>query len=364
MSLTKPIVNLQAFYQSSPERYMNRLSPIDEAALRWAKAETKGKKDKQVARLLNIVVLCRNWLDNVKGEYRASDDDRPAVAALLQACWKRAQWEQYNATKAQGAKPNLKALDGKHAFEAAAMNKQSYKRDHVGINSIDDILKGFSADRASMTELPGGEKALVNQVKNQLGVAKAKTVKDLDQRQYLLIEAFIVQNGIDAEFRQQYYSVDERVSRMLVPGNNCWYSKDGQLFDSHAEGYSGGQALFVVDRYGNWYVDEGKSGVVNHSTICRGNPVLCGGMLEAKQGRLTMITNNSGHYCPDRFQFAAALKTVEKLFSNWELIHVRVAGKKGNVDFGGGAGKGRVSPIKFINNPNHAGNDAADFAGW
>jgi hypothetical protein len=77
-----------------------------------------------------------------------------------------------------------------------------------------------------------------------------------------------------------------------------------------------------------------------------------------------MITNNSGHYCPDRFQFAKALKTVEKLFSNWELIQVRVTGKKGSVDFGGEAGAGRVSPSKFIRDPNHAGNGGKSFAGW
>jgi hypothetical protein len=201
MSLTKPLVDPKAFGESSPERYMNRLGPIDEALRKWAKAEGKGgaSAQKQIARLLKIVVLCRNWLDNVNGEYRASDDDRPAVEALLRSCWKRAQWEQYNATKAQGAAPNLKALDGKHAFEAVAMNKQSYKGEHVGINSIDDILNGFSADRASNTELRVGEKALIKEVKHQLGVEKAKTVNDLDQRQCIedvgAWEQLLVQQG-------------------------------------------------------------------------------------------------------------------------------------------------------------------------
>jgi hypothetical protein len=331
MTLTKPLVDPKAFSESSEQRYLNKLAPIDEALRKWAKAEGKGgaSAPKQVARLLNIVMLCRNWLDNPNGDYRGNDDDRPAVTKLMEDCWKRAQWEQYNASKAKGAQPNLKALDGHHTFEAAAMNKQSYKNEHVGVNSIEAILRGYSADSENITALGAEAKAQVKEIKDHVGAPKALRIADLDQRQYLLIEAYIVQHGIDAEFRQQYYSVSERVSRLLVPGNNCWYSKDGQLFDSHAEAYTNGQALFVVDRYGNWYVDDGQPGVINHSTICRGQPILCGGMLEARQGRLTAITNNSGHYCPDRFQFAAALKTVEKLFTNWETIEVRVTGKKG-----------------------------------
>lgn len=368
MPLTEPTIDIHAFFTCSPTRGQNALGSIDEALIRWAELRIKGSSKEKIVQLLTIVNLCHDWLNNDWERARFRGQNKPAVEQVRDQAWKRVEWEHYTHSKKKGGKfaaTDLKSLQGYHQHEADVMNKQEYKNEHVGINSVDQILSGWSVDTTTNTKLAPQVKTAVDQFRqaNQIPTDVGK----MTLQQYQMIEQFIIANGIDSQFRQRYYSVDERISLMLIPDSarGLWYLKPGEPFDTTTGGFTGGQALYVVDQYGNWYVDDGVPGVINHSSICRGKPILCGGVLEAKKGILTMIINNSGHYCPSRIHFSKALGTVQKLFRIWDVIEVTVTrGQRDDVTFGGPNPAGRVSPTKFIGNSSARGNGGKSFANW
>ncbi|WCR58179.1 hypothetical protein [Wolbachia endosymbiont of Ctenocephalides felis wCfeJ] len=52
-----------------------------------------------------------------------------------------------------------------------------------------------------------------------------------------------------------------------------------------------------------------------HSTLAGGKPVLCSGLMKVKDGKITYIDNNSGHYKPTSANLYNAVKKLEGFFS-------------------------------------------------
>ncbi|MDT8914673.1 RHS repeat-associated core domain-containing protein [Amycolatopsis sp. PS_44_ISF1] len=81
-------------------------------------------------------------------------------------------------------------------------------------------------------------------------------------------------------------------------------AKDGTLFDTsnatdihHESG--DGRAIFTMDRHGNIYASNYQgAGDFHHSTLANGQPVSAAGELTVKNGTVTHVNNNSGHYQP------------------------------------------------------------------
>lgn len=105
--------------------------------------------------------------------------------------------------------------------------------------------------------------------------------------------------------RVHYMDDAEReASRVFVDGAGTMrWAKDGSLFDtagavSHwSQGQ--GRAIFVMDKSGNIYASmQQKVGYMHHSSFLGGQNVVGAGELQASQGRLQLITNQSGHYQP------------------------------------------------------------------
>jgi hypothetical protein len=61
-------------------------------------------------------------------------------------------------------------------------------------------------------------------------------------------------------------------------------------------------------------VDEGEL-ACRHSTLAGGKPVLCSGLMKVKEGKITYIDNNSGHYKPEPANLYKAVKKLEGLFA-------------------------------------------------
>lgn len=57
--------------------------------------------------------------------------------------------------------------------------------------------------------------------------------------------------------------------------------------------------IFVVSRDAVLYANQGIGGTFHHSSFLGGMPVLGAGQLIVEEGRLTMVSNSSGHYRPD-----------------------------------------------------------------
>jgi len=74
-----------------------------------------------------------------------------------------------------------------------------------------------------------------------------------------------------------------------------------------------GYALFVMDADGVLYVTfEAERDRVHHSSLLAGAPVACAGELLVFDGRLLLITNQSGHYRPPPRALAQALDALRR----------------------------------------------------
>jgi hypothetical protein len=59
-----------------------------------------------------------------------------------------------------------------------------------------------------------------------------------------------------------------------------------------------GKGIYVMSESGNLHVDSHVLGHRHHSSLLAGKEVACGGELKVARGRLTWISNKSGHYKP------------------------------------------------------------------
>src|SRR5262249_33481218 len=69
---------------------------------------------------------------------------------------------------------------------------------------------------------------------------------------------------------------------------------------------------WVMDEYGNLFIGlfeelHSLEARLNHSTLCAGKAITCAGEIRVVGGRLTWLTNNSGHYQPTQADFYVAL---------------------------------------------------------
>jgi hypothetical protein len=114
-----------------------------------------------------------------------------------------------------------------------------------------------------------------------------------------------------------------------IPGNRIWHPdhvdyldeasrrdkmlhvRDGKLHDSDGMPFdtsggrslhsSGGRAIFVMDEQGNIYAsNDHRRGRFHHSSFLAGGPVAGAGELRVVDGKLELISDQSGHYLPPR----------------------------------------------------------------
>jgi hypothetical protein len=101
------------------------------------------------------------------------------------------------------------------------------------------------------------------------------------------------------------------------------YDAQGQLFDT-SEGVSAfidgsdGRAIFVMDRHGNLYAStQHEAGIFHHSSFFAGGEVASAGELVVRDGRIELLTDQSGHYRPGRER---TLQVLEQLASQGVVI--------------------------------------------
>ena len=102
----------------------------------------------------------------------------------------------------------------------------------------------------------------------------------------------------------KYLDATERQQLKLTVRNGLLYDAKGDLFDTRNAGthWSGqGRAIFVMDENGDLYASKFQErGAFHHSSILAGDPVAGAGELKVTDGKLEIISDNSGHYSPPR----------------------------------------------------------------
>ncbi len=91
--------------------------------------------------------------------------------------------------------------------------------------------------------------------------------------------------------------------RLHVDEDGLLRNAAGRLFDTSDAGAvqnpGSGRAIFVMDRHGRIYAaKEHSAGQFHHSSFLSGQPVAAAGELGVKDGKVHLISNQSGHYKP------------------------------------------------------------------
>jgi hypothetical protein len=101
-----------------------------------------------------------------------------------------------------------------------------------------------------------------------------------------------------------YLTDSERAQFKLSVRDGKLYDAAGNLFDTQEGGSlwsNDGRAIFVVDQDGNLYASNfQQAGFFHHSSFMAGEDIAGAGELRVVDGKLEVISDNSGHYKPTR----------------------------------------------------------------
>lgn len=104
--------------------------------------------------------------------------------------------------------------------------------------------------------------------------------------------------------------------RVFVGPEGVLYRTDGTVLDTSDAStfWSGdGRAIFVMDGHGNLYVSPYQEpGRFHHSSILAGGPVAGAGEVKVIDGRLELISDQSGHYLPGRSYTQRVLELLQQ----------------------------------------------------
>jgi hypothetical protein len=120
-----------------------------------------------------------------------------------------------------------------------------------------------------------------------------------------------------------YLDAATRESFRITIHDGLVYDSRGQLFDT-SNGVSAfgpgheGRAIFVMDEHGNFYASTFQQyRHFHHSSLLAGGEVAGAGELVVKDGRIELLTDQSGHYMPGR---ARTLQVLEQFASQGIVI--------------------------------------------
>lgn len=106
----------------------------------------------------------------------------------------------------------------------------------------------------------------------------------------------------------RYLNANQRDDRRMV------IDKGQLVFEDQSRSMpQNGKLLFVVDTKGQIVADRGETGVLHHSSLADGKPVLFAGeMTFDAKGKLIAISNSSGHYRPSEADFATFVGNLKR----------------------------------------------------
>jgi hypothetical protein len=88
------------------------------------------------------------------------------------------------------------------------------------------------------------------------------------------------------------------------------YTQDGKLVDSSGVALDG-DYIFVVDQQGRLIASPPHEGVIHHSSLGAGKPVLVAGTIKVVDGQIKQLSNQSGHYRPSTESFEHFVVSLE-----------------------------------------------------
>ncbi|APR99229.2 hypothetical protein ASM33_08005 [Wolbachia endosymbiont of Folsomia candida] len=124
----------------------------------------------------------------------------------------------------------------------------------------------------------------------------------------------------------KYFTPNEQAEHALYIGEENGdlklYDSKGKLYDTTGKISKGkkGYVAYVLTLDGRLitheHINAGKEGYAyRHSTLAGGKPIICSGLIQVIDGKITYIDNNSGHYKPEAANVRNAVEKFKELFS-------------------------------------------------
>lgn len=284
--------------------------------------------------LAGILTACRMWIDaNVGSTSERTALRRTGVKMLADQAFKRLQYETFNARKgANGYTGSTQPMQGGYQHERTTYLQSGKTKAYSG--STASALIGYAGD---------------------LGIdLKGKTFNTLTVDEFKDLVRRYAPELVESE-EVVFFKKQDRIGYLIVIEAGIMYASANTRFDTGDVGFTTTGYPYVIDQYGNMYstdhVEFGRALPLdqrfNHSTFNAGKDVISAGIVGARNGRLTYIDNNSGHYKPDRIQLQNALIVLEGC--GVDLTRVRVGWK--SVEGGTVVVREYANGKAFLNNP-------------
>ncbi|MBF0298237.1 MAG: hypothetical protein HQK51_05930 [Oligoflexia bacterium] len=128
------------------------------------------------------------------------------------------------------------------------------------------------------------------------------------------------------EFFVQYLKEDELLPyRVFITSEGSFVNYQKRKWDTVAGASLLGEAMYVLRDNGDIIVSNRiQEGRFHHSSLGGGKPVACAGTIRIENGKLTLVTNESGHYKPGRKQLDQMIERLRELGVNTKGVRVRL----------------------------------------
>lgn len=204
----------------------------------------------------------------------------------------------------KGLQKNLElAMNAAKSFQLASRTPQS-----TNAKSVKDLVAFHTAQQTHVKE---AEQARLNEVAIRLRTwlsrqgawfsGESGLNEDMTMRPKMVVV-------YDNQLAQQ------NLTKLSINGG-LLRTADGKLFDTSGlvTHFSGpGYAIYVMSCSGHLHAGSHSVGHRHHSSFLGGAPVFGAGEIKAEGGRITFLSNKSGHYVPGRNQLLAVLAMLQQ----------------------------------------------------
>jgi len=275
----------------------------------------------------SVLEKCRSWITRGGDKKSTNFISRKAVVeTLADQVFGRLQWEIFRLNKNASRirigrrRGNLsgRSLQGGYAHERSTY-LNSGKQKAISGSSVSVLLEFAGA----------------GQFGNERGQRFAKSFSNLTEQEYRDVMSElgeIMGFGVGIQEEVKFMPKTERINFMVVLEGGIGYLGFNRRFDTNGHDFP-----YVIDMYGSFYsTDHVKyehnldlNVRFNHSSFNAGKNVISAGIVQANNGRLTYIDNNSGHYKPTRQHLHDAISLLS--LGGVDMHNVRVGMKEFNV---------------------------------
>lgn len=247
----------------------------------------------------------------VSGDARSGDEPQPGGSARGAAAGDATRDDGANSAHSDGAQPDLRTLQ-RQLRQIEDARHRVLQRINTRLTSLERASVGSVGGSSSYSELDAlvGRAAPTQSALDPvaLGVVAAGPLDPAAQAAFVLPTYHLMPAFFKEEHEVNYItSSEERMAfRLRVDASGRLVDAAGQPLAPSAEQ----AAIFVLESSGallltlDWLTsDKRDEGGVRrkhryHSSLVAGQPVSAAGMMHVKDGRLLLLSNESGHYAP------------------------------------------------------------------